>query len=90
MCETTSLNNGNNWIGELECADSTVLKQIELTSPAASEQSRADCEAICKLNLNAKVGRVHPLYEALGNQGLDFDPHSVPHGRRKDSRSNRR
>merc|ERR1711939_541569 len=28
---------------------------IELTSPAASEQSRADCEAICKLGLKAKV-----------------------------------
>jgi len=27
---------------------------IELTSPAASEQSRKDCEAICKLGL--KVG----------------------------------
>lgn len=24
---------------------------IELTSPAASEQSRQDCEAICKLGL---------------------------------------
>lgn len=30
--------------------------QIELTSPAASEQSRLDCEAICKLGLKAKVG----------------------------------
>ena len=30
--------------------------KIELTSPAASEQSRADCEAICKLGLKAKVG----------------------------------
>lgn len=29
--------------------------KIELTSPAASEQSRADCEAICKLGLKAKV-----------------------------------
>ncbi|KAH0544837.1 Saccharopine dehydrogenase [Glutinoglossum americanum] len=28
---------------------------IELTSPAASEQSRLDCEAICKLNLKAKI-----------------------------------
>lgn len=29
---------------------------IELTSPAASEQSRRDCEAICKLGLkNAKI-----------------------------------
>jgi len=26
---------------------------IELTSPAASEQSRKDCEAICKLGLKA-------------------------------------
>jgi homocitrate synthase len=28
---------------------------IELTSPAASEQSRRDCEAICKLGLKAKI-----------------------------------
>lgn len=28
---------------------------IELTSPAASEQSRADCEKICKLGLKTKV-----------------------------------
>lgn len=28
---------------------------IELTSPVASEQSRADCEAICKLGLKAKI-----------------------------------
>ena len=34
----------------------TEVVQIELTSPAASEQSRADCEAICKLGLKAKVG----------------------------------
>ena len=33
-----------------------VAMQIELTSPAASEQSRLDCEAICKLGLKAKVG----------------------------------
>jgi homocitrate synthase len=31
---------------------------IELTSPAASEQSRRDCEAICKLGLKAKVSPV--------------------------------
>jgi homocitrate synthase len=30
-----------------------------LTSPAASEQSRLDCEAICKLGLKAKVGLPH-------------------------------
>lgn len=28
---------------------------IELTSPVASEQSRLDCEAICKLGLKAKI-----------------------------------
>ncbi|QLQ82037.1 hypothetical protein HG537_0G02910 [Torulaspora globosa] len=28
---------------------------IELTSPVASEQSRKDCEAICKLGLKAKI-----------------------------------
>lgn len=28
---------------------------IELTSPAASEQSRLDCIAICKLGLRAKI-----------------------------------
>ena len=28
---------------------------IELTSPAASEQSRLDCEAICQLGLKAKI-----------------------------------
>lgn len=28
---------------------------IELTSPAASDQSRKDCEAICKLGLKAKI-----------------------------------
>ncbi|KAL9055013.1 MAG: hypothetical protein Q9206_003316 [Seirophora lacunosa] len=28
---------------------------LELTSPAASEQSRLDCEAICKLGLKAKI-----------------------------------
>ncbi|KAL3480206.1 hypothetical protein BJX99DRAFT_254799 [Aspergillus californicus] len=31
------------------------VEYIELTSPAASEQSKADCEAICKLGLKAKV-----------------------------------
>jgi isopropylmalate/homocitrate/citramalate synthase len=33
------------------------VEYIELTSPAASEQSRQDCEAICKLGLKAKVSR---------------------------------
>ncbi|KAG6269902.1 Saccharopine dehydrogenase [Claviceps purpurea] len=31
------------------------VEYIELTSPAASEQSRKDCEAICKLGLKAKI-----------------------------------
>merc|ERR1711977_741298 len=31
------------------------VEYIELTSPAASEQSRSDCEAICKLGLKCKV-----------------------------------
>lgn len=35
--------------------DPTNYVQIELTSPAASEQSRKDCEAISKLGLKAKV-----------------------------------
>jgi homocitrate synthase len=34
----------------------TDAAKIELTSPCASEQSRLDCEAICKLGLKAKVG----------------------------------
>ena len=35
--------------------DNFGVEYIELTSPAASEQSRLDCETICKLNLNAKI-----------------------------------
>jgi len=31
------------------------VEYIELTSPAASEQSRKDCEAICKLGLKSKI-----------------------------------
>ncbi|KAJ1547509.1 mitochondrial Homoaconitase [Cladochytrium tenue] len=31
------------------------VEYIEVTSPAASEQSRLDCEAICKIGLNAKI-----------------------------------
>lgn len=38
-----------------------IVRQIEVTSPAASEQSRADCEAICKLGLKAKVGRARSV-----------------------------
>lgn len=35
--------------------DAFGVEYIELTSPAASEQSRLDCEAICKLGLRAKI-----------------------------------
>ncbi|KAF7506438.1 hypothetical protein GJ744_011792 [Endocarpon pusillum] len=31
------------------------VEYIEVTSPAASDQSKADCEAICKLGLKAKI-----------------------------------
>ena len=31
------------------------VEYIELTSPAASEESRRDCEAICKLGLKSKI-----------------------------------
>ncbi|KAI3644282.1 hypothetical protein MP228_010446 [Amoeboaphelidium protococcarum] len=31
------------------------VEYIELTSPAASQQSREDCEAICKLGLKSKI-----------------------------------
>ena len=35
--------------------DAFGVEYIELTSPAASEQSRKDCEVICKLGLKAKI-----------------------------------
>ena len=35
--------------------DAFGVEYIELTSPAASEQSRLDCEAICKLGLRSKI-----------------------------------
>jgi homocitrate synthase len=31
------------------------VEYIELTSPAASEESRRDCEAICSLGLKSKI-----------------------------------
>ena len=45
------------------------VEYIELTSPAASPESRADCEAICKLGLKAKVKLL-----------IDFDACSMSHG----------
>ncbi|KAJ8124172.1 hypothetical protein ONZ43_g49 [Nemania bipapillata] len=38
-----------------QALDEFGVDYIEVTSPAASPQSRADCEAICKLGLKAKV-----------------------------------
>jgi len=38
-----------------QALDEFGVEYIELTSPAASEQSRADCEAIAKLGLKAKI-----------------------------------
>lgn len=35
--------------------DAFGVEYIELTSPAASEQSRRDCEEICKLGLRSKI-----------------------------------
>ncbi|PVF95437.1 putative LYS20-homocitrate synthase [Serendipita vermifera] len=35
--------------------DAFGVEYIELTSPAASEQSRLDCQTICKLGLKAKI-----------------------------------
>ena len=61
----------------------TLDAQIELTSPAASEQSRADCEAICKLGLKAKVGlfdcEKFPLWR-LKIIAPDFDTYPMPYG----------
>ena len=42
-------------IQELAGGSGSSVVQIELTSPAASEQSRLDCEAICKLGLKSKI-----------------------------------
>ncbi|KAF7557652.1 hypothetical protein G7046_g6001 [Stylonectria norvegica] len=38
-----------------QALDDFGVEYIEVTSPAASEQSRLDCEAICKLGLKAKI-----------------------------------
>lgn len=45
----------NSKIEIAKALDDFGVEYIELTSPVASEQSRLDCEAICKLNLNAKI-----------------------------------
>jgi homocitrate synthase len=55
---------------------------IELTSPAASEQSRLDCEAICNLGLKAKMA------VATGVDGVDVvigtSSHLMEHSHGKD------
>ena len=38
-----------------QALDAFGVEYIELTSPASSEQSRRDCEIICKLGLKAKI-----------------------------------
>jgi homocitrate synthase len=45
----------NTKIAIAKALDAFGVEYIELTSAAASEQSRADCEAICKLGLKAKI-----------------------------------
>lgn len=54
--------------------------QIELTSPAASEQSRADCEAICKLGLKAKVGITDFRICIFILTSIDSYSHQMPYG----------
>lgn len=57
------------------------VEYIELTSPAASEQSRLDCEAICKLGLKAKVlffQQGLQLSHSLSTQ--DSNPCAMPYG----------
>jgi hypothetical protein len=55
--------------------DAFGVDYIELTSPAASEQSRKDCEAICKLGLKVRFLICLSILGAglTGTQGQDFD-----------------
>ena len=68
-----------------QALDNFGVEYIELTSPAASEESRADCEAICKLGLKAKIlthTRCHMddarIAVETGVDGLDDDPQLAP------------
>jgi isopropylmalate/homocitrate/citramalate synthase len=45
----------NTKIAIARALDAFGVEYLELTSPAASEQSRSDCEAICNLGLKAKI-----------------------------------
>ena len=50
---------------------------IELTSPAASEQSRSDCEAICKLGLKVCPNVVKARHKDKLTNPLGQDPDSL-------------
>jgi homocitrate synthase len=61
--------------------DAFGVDYIELTSPAASEQSRRDCEAICKLGLKAKIlTRESPISAVYPNS--NSSPRLTPPTRR--------
>lgn len=45
--------------------DNFGVDYIELTSPAASEQSYEDCKAICQLGLKVRLLRTGPLKVAI-------------------------
>jgi isopropylmalate/homocitrate/citramalate synthase len=52
---------------------------IELTSPAASEQSRKDCEAICKLGLKAKIlTRLWPFLASSSDANSCMETYDSP------------
>ncbi|KAF4978641.1 hypothetical protein FDECE_18181 [Fusarium decemcellulare] len=47
---------------------------IELTNPAASPQSRADCEAICKLGLKVRIQKHYTQQKTPTNNTAGQDP----------------
>ncbi|KAF4461958.1 Homocitrate synthase [Fusarium albosuccineum] len=47
---------------------------IELTNPAASPQSRADCEAICKLGLKVRIQKHYTQHTGPTNNTAGQDP----------------
>lgn len=55
--------------------DAFGVDYIELTSPAASEQSRKDCETICKLGLKVRFLICQSILGAglTCTEGQDFD-----------------
>lgn len=54
--------------------DALGVDYIELTSPASSEESRRDCEAICRLGLN--VSPIRPLWPGTDTR-VDADIHDL-------------